>query len=85
MSSEENPVVTWTVADDAQQRQFVPGGGVELHCILPERAVAVQAGDLRRSCLAARGPRAYDRAAADVGTPPCETLARSPQSSPSLS
>jgi len=33
-------------ADDSQQRQFVAHRGVELHRVLPERAVAVQADDL---------------------------------------
>src|SRR6516162_5988060 len=35
-------------ADHAQERQFVPHRGVELHRVLPERAVAVQANDLCR-------------------------------------
>src|SRR5271165_2995436 len=34
-------------ADHAQERQFVPDRGVELHRVLPEGAVAVQADDLR--------------------------------------
>jgi hypothetical protein len=34
-------------ADHAQQRQFVPHRGVELHCVLPEPPVAVQADELR--------------------------------------
>src|SRR5438105_4889083 len=33
-------------ADHAQERQFVPDRGVELHRVLPERAVAVQADAL---------------------------------------
>src|SRR3954454_1919270 len=33
-------------ADDAEQRQFVPDRGVELHRVLAERAVAMQADDL---------------------------------------
>src|SRR5947208_11777834 len=42
-------------ADDAEQRQFMPYRGVELHRVLPERAVAVQADDLviRLRCLGA--------------------------------
>src|SRR5215470_17230948 len=35
-------------ADDAEERQFVPYRGVELHRVLAERAVTVQADDLRR-------------------------------------
>ena len=35
-------------ADDAQQRQFVPHRRVELHRILAEGAVAMQADDLCR-------------------------------------
>src|SRR5208282_1210572 len=49
----------------------------------PARRAAGGDAPHQRPCLAGRDPCPYDRALAAVGIPPCETISRSPRSSPS--